>query len=222
MIILIDADVIGVQEISNISQFNSLVDKIDGWSSVIYNLGDLNIGYLYKTSEIVLNESIYTIYGGNNYAFPRPPVLGEFTHTPSGVQFTVINIHLKCCDGSEDRRLDAAVLLKDYIDTNLASANVITLGDYNDEIQESPSTNVFQAFINDSTNYKFTDMAIAQGSSTNWSYPSWPSHLDHILITNELFDEWQSTSTLKLDVCKPNYEFEISDHRPVIARFKVK
>ena len=32
-------------------------------------------------------------------------------------------------------------------------------------------------------------MDIAYSSSSNWSYPSWPSHLDHILLTNELFDE---------------------------------
>ena len=66
-------------------------------------------------------------------------------------------------------------------------------------------------------------MDIATGSSTGWSYPSWPSHLDHILITNELFDEVQNSSyeikTLKIEQYLPNgwseYDANVSDHRPV-------
>ena len=42
-------------------------------------------------------------------------------------------------------------------------------------------------FINDSSAYYFADSDIASGPSSNWSFPNWPSHLDHILITNELF-----------------------------------
>ena len=37
----------------------------------------------------------------------------------------------------------------------------------------------------------FVDLEIAYGSSTNWSYPTWPSHLDHICITNELFQDFE-------------------------------
>ena len=88
--------------------------------------------------------------------------------------------------------------------------------------------NVFQNFINDSTNYKFVDMDIAHSSSSNWSYPSWPSHLDHILITNELFDEFEnegsSVQTIRLEEYFDNgwteYENYISDHRPVGLRLK--
>ncbi|MEN8249636.1 MAG: endonuclease/exonuclease/phosphatase family protein [Bacteroidota bacterium] len=222
MIEVMDADIIGVQEISSYSDFSSMVNGIDGWNFQYVNQGDgLSLGYLYKTSEITLNGSLTTIYDNETSAFPRAPVVGDFTHIPSGTQVTIMNLHLKCCDDGEARRLAAAELLKGYIDTNLATENVLVIGDYNDDIQESPATNVFQGFIDDATNYRFVDMIIAQGSSSNWSYPGWPSHLDHILMTNELFDEWQSTSTLKLDVCKTSYEYDISDHRPVLARFKV-
>ena len=101
--------------------------------------------------------------------------------------------------------------------------NVIILGDLNDELQEDASDNVFQNFINDSTNYKFIDLDIAFGSSTNWSYPGWPSHLDHILITNELFDEFEASGAKVETIHIENYfdggwnEYEnfVSDHRPV-------
>jgi endonuclease/exonuclease/phosphatase family metal-dependent hydrolase len=219
-----DADIIGVQEIRNISDFNSVANSIDGWKGSIVKIkGGLNIGYFYKSSEITLLEDLSTIYSNKKSAFPRPPVIGKFQHV-SGLKFTVFNIHLKCCGGSknENRRREAADLLKTYIDNNFKKESVIVVGDYNDEIQENPAKNVFKNFIDDATNYKFTDMEIAKGSSDNWSFSSWPSQIDHILITNELFSILKSTSTLKLDNCLNTYKNVISDHRPVMVRFIIK
>ena len=124
---------------------------------------------------------------------------------------------------NEDRRKSASDKLEDYVNEYLSVENVIILGDLNDELNEDPSNNVFQNFINDSLNFKFTDMEIGYSSSSNWSYPSWPSHLDHILITNELFDEFEnegsSVQTIRLeeyfDDGWADYEKYISDHRPV-------
>ena len=53
--------------------------------------------------------------------------------------------------------------------------------------------------LDDFENYLFTDMDIAQGNSNGWSYPSWPSHLDHILITNELFDNNPYVEVIRID-----------------------
>ena len=62
------------------------------------------------------------------------------------------------------------------------------LGDLNDDLADDQQDNVFITFIDSPEAYRFTDMEIAEGPEYNWSYPTWPSHLDHILITNELFD----------------------------------
>ena len=74
-------------------------------------------------------------------------------------------------------------------------------------------------FINDIENYYFSDMYIAEGSSSDWSFPSWPSHLDHILITNELLHPNLEVQTLKLEHYIAGgwgaYHTYISDHRPV-------
>ena len=40
--------------------------------------------------------------------------------------------------------------------------------------------NVFENILNDSNNYRFVDLPIAQGNNSEWSFPNWPSHLDHI------------------------------------------
>ena len=71
--------------------------------------------------------------------------------------------------------------------------------------------------------WTFADMAIANGNATNWSYPNWPSHLDHILVTNELFPlintNATNVSTIRLDDYFSggfsSYDYHVSDHRPV-------
>ena len=60
-------------------------------------------------------------------------------------------------------------------------------------------------------------MYIAEGSQSNWSFPNWPSHLDHILLYNKPYST--STQTLRLDDYIiggwGKYDNYISDHRPV-------
>ena len=72
-------------------------------------------------------------------------------------------------------------------------------------------------------NYKFVDLEIAHGNSIDWSFPDWPSHIDHIIISNELFSifdyEHSHCTTIKIDEFMDGgfYEYDqnISDHRPV-------
>jgi hypothetical protein len=124
---------------------------------------------------------------------------------------------------NEARRLDACQKLDIYISDNFPDNEVILLGDLNDDITESESLNVFWSFINEPMEYSFSDMEIADGSSVYWSYPSWPSHLDHILITNELFDEFiledSDVHTLCVDDILDGgwseFDDRVSDHRPV-------
>jgi exonuclease III len=107
-------------------------------------------------------------------------------------------------------------MLKNYIDTNLSNDAVIVCGDLNDEITGiSSSENPFLNFIDDPADYRFADMSIAKGSQLWWSYPSYPSHIDHILITNELFSKVDTTLVYKASPCYSDYSQYISDHRPV-------
>ena len=70
------------------------------------------------------------------------------------------------------------------------------------------------------------DQNIATGSIKYWSFPNWPSHLDHILITNELFDEFGNSGSMVqtfriedyMNGGWDKYEQSISDHRPVGLR----
>ena len=45
---------------------------------------------------------------------------------------------------------------------------------------------------------QFGDYYIAEDPSALWSFPSWPSHIDHILVTNELFGVYD-VQTIAID-----------------------
>ena len=184
-----------------------------------------------KTDIVEIND-IYEIYTTSPYwtAFPRSPMVMDMNFM--GENYFIINNHFKCCgDGNlnlndegdeETRRYIASNLLKEYIDDNFPTSNVIVLGDLNDELTDSSNNNVFQMFIDDAENYIFADIEIAEGSSSEWSFPNWPSHLDHILITNELFDILDYIETIRIDNFMDGgfneYDQNISDHRPVALK----
>lgn len=214
----LNADIIGVQEIGSTANFNALVAALPGWSGVVSG-GSLKTGYLYKTSEVSVSAVTYPLTDAS--AFPRQPMFITATHT-SGLVVTLINLHLKCCDDgtSIPRRRSASEQLKAYIDANLNNQSVVMLGDYNDDITQPEGNNVFTNFVEDDANYEFADMTIAECNSAYWSYPSWPSHLDHMLITNELFNKVQDVRVLRLNECEGGYYSTISDHRPVLLQLE--
>lgn len=106
---------------------------------------------------------------------------------------------------------------------------MVVLGDLNDILTDDVDHNVFQTFIDDASNYLFADMDIAQGNSSDWSYPSWPSHIDHLLITNKLFVEFENENsdiqTIPVDDYLSGgfweYDANISDHLPVGLKVQI-
>ncbi|MEZ7839182.1 MAG: endonuclease/exonuclease/phosphatase family protein [Flavobacteriales bacterium] len=234
----LDADVLALQEISDTVLLKQMVDSLDGYETYFESSWFAGLAYIYKTDSVVIND-IYEIYTTNPYwsAFPRSPMVMDLNFRNDN--FIIINNHFKCCgdgllnlsdsDDEEFRRNEASTLLKDYIDTNFADKRVVVLGDLNDILTDDADHNVFQTFIDDTNNYLFVDMAIAQGNSSDWSYPSWPSHIDHLLITNELFVEFEHESsdiqTIPIDAFLSGgfgeYDTNISDHLPVGLKVQI-
>jgi len=213
----IEADVIAVQEISSTSDFNTVANSVEGWSGRIFNVrGGIELGYFYKESEITSISNLEILFDGQNSSFPRQPVVVEVTHR-NGLTVKLVNLHLKCCNDGIARRRNASVIMKGYFDANEANTNLIVLGDYNDDLDNGAP---FQNFVDDTENYQFLDMDIANGPSSEWSFPSFPSHLDHIMVSNELFDNFVEISTIKLEGCVSGYSRDVSDHRPVMAVFR--
>lgn len=228
-------DVIALQEISNYSDFFDLVDNLDNWIGFRYSDSDYGeLAYLVNLENITIVQSPFSILNQYDHYFAyRPPYVIRIDY--KGNEIIIINVHFKCCgDGNlendywdeEYRRQQASSLLKQYIDLNYNDKRVIILGDMNDDIADDPINNVFSYFINDAQNYFFSDTYIAEGPSDDWSFPNWPSHLDHILLTDEIFimDSFSTdyTFTYKIDDYMngwQQYDYYVSDHRPVIASF---
>jgi len=215
----LDVDIIALQEITDNVSFNDLVNSLEGWSG--YKSGGSSsdyqeLAYIINTNKVEILSGPYTILNSYEYEFAhREPLVLECIYNNNHI--VLINVHYKCCDGSESSRLAASNLLYNYINSNLNSEKVIVLGDFNDLLNDS-GINVFEPFLDD-VDYSFADYDIAISSNEYWSFPGWPSHLDHMLITNELFNNVISTNTIMIDQSLNGgfsfYDNYISDHRPV-------
>lgn len=228
-------DVWGLQEISDVAKLKEVASRLGSYKIAYPSSSFRGLAYLYNAS-VIKNVNLYRIFESGMYSrpFPRRPLVFEFDFKDE--RYVVINNHFKCCgNGSLDlsnpndeeaRRLSASQLLKQYIDSVYKNKNVVLLGDLNDILTDSRSNNVFQDYLDDANQYKFVDMPIARGNSTTWSYPSWPSHLDHILINKPLFKALEnSQSKVSCIAVDENvtggwssYDYLITDHRPVAMK----
>ncbi len=113
--------------------------------------------------------------------------------------------------------------------THRPDDRVILLGDLNDELNDASPDNVFTDFLDDTANWRFADLALALDPGALWSYPTWPSQLDHLAVTNELFgavdaagaDCWVVPVHDHITGGWSSYDSKVSDHLPVALRFSL-
>jgi len=236
-----DIDIIALQEISSTLEFQALVDGLEGWDgfkATSHNY--INLAFLYKTDGKLQDPTFTEILAG----LPQPDPLNRnplvLSSSYNGKPFVVINNHFWCCGNGvieenqdppdrEYLRLQASLVLDEYIRDNFAGQRVVLVGDLNDALTDKAVNNVFQPFLESPDLYKFVDMDIAQGPDTHWSYPNYPSHLDHILITAPLFDAFEGKATLVqvvplhtfLTYGLSQYDDLISDHLPVVLKLEL-
>ena len=233
-----DIDIIALQEIESSTHFLQVQEGLEHWdgfrmTSASYSK---NLAFLYRTDDALQVDSLYEILVEYSREFPRRPFVLEGRYDDAPI--VVINNHYKCCgDGTigtnewdeETRRRDANLLLDEYIRANYEGKSVIVLGDFNDSLTDSAVRNVFQNFLEAPDLYLFADMGIALGPATEWSFPLWPSHLDHILITAPLFPAFEGKTTLVqvvplhtfLTHGLSDYDSLISDHLPVVIKLEL-
>ena len=220
---MLEPEVVAFQEIDDTAHFREMIDELEGYEPIIGDYSYAPMCFIYKVDSVSVNN-IQQLFADDDSSFPREPLVLDCSFR--GEDFIVVSNHLKCCgDGvldesnssdEENRRLEAIKSLKNYIDIHWEDRNVIVVGDFNDVLEDEVENNVFMPFLNDADNYLFADINISYGSSEDFSYPSWPSHLDHILITDELFER-SNAQVIKVDenIGWSAYDADISDHRPV-------
>lgn len=155
----------------------------------------------------------------------RLPYMLEVDATVNGVteRITLINIHAKSGSGANDlaRRVYDNGVLKDTLDAMYGNDNLILLGDYNDDVDESigggPST--YQVFLDDTTNYSVPTGSLSLAGFRSFLFAD--NMIDHIAISDELFDlaiEGSEQTFIPFNLVD-NYANTTSDHLPVILRF---
>jgi hypothetical protein len=186
-------------------------------------------------------SNIYT-YPANNWASGRLPFLfiGDVKVGNVTKQIHFVGLHAKSGSAIADynRRKQDVIDLKLKLDTAYPNANIIMLGDYNDDLDTSiaaaqPSS--YKNFVTDNVNYKQISRALSLcGVSSTAKYPD---IIDHFLMSNEFGvipetgpNPAPSTSGIyyldkTINVSRPinyvaNYTTTTSDHYPVNARFR--
>ena len=179
---------------------------------------------IYKKESFSIVSQI-ELFAENDYNFAgRPPLKVDFIHNNSETKFSVINLHMKCCDSGLFRRKKAAIQLYEYLLTHIINnPNIIVLGDWNDDLKDENGEHCFKPYLEDD-NFLFPTWDITHIASKA-SYPKEPyiSFLDHIMITENFINTKKYTvDTVPIDKFMGSfetYEAYISDHMPVYLSF---
>jgi len=228
----LDVDLYAIQEITDTTAFRALIEELpeyDGFfSEDEYSWGYLKTGIIYKRAVISVSQR-RPLFEDDWYAFTRSPLETHVVAQRNGLRFdfVLIVMHLRAGGDADDfdRRREAVELLKTYLDDQItysAEKDYIVAGDWNDELDDPAYDNAFLALLNDSQKYQFLTAPLA-GQFNSASYPSYGDLIDHILISQDAWTEYQGgvTKTLRLDDELSDYLSKISDHRPVMSTFPV-
>ncbi|QAT88435.1 putative lipoprotein [Corallococcus coralloides] len=221
-------DVLGVAEIVGTDAFNSLTANLNGYSGLLagdgwYGPTAQKVGLLYKTSAVELVSSNVVLTDcAMDFAY-RPPLRVDLKvlRGSSPVDLTVMVLHMKAYADSDSylRRQGAAACLKDYLDTNLPTQNVMVLGDWNDDVDASiytPYESPFLNLVNDAVRYKFLTQPLSESGASSTTSNS--QFIDHQLVTNELAKYYVApTKVLKPSIV--SYKDTTSDHYPIFSEF---
>ena len=221
-------DIIAFQEIKNRGWFGKLMKLLPEYDYIISQQSSfMDQAFIYKKNDFYLANKL-EIFAENDYNFAgRPPLKIDFIYKKNNLNFSVINLHMKCCDSGLKRRIKASNMLYEYVDNELSyNKNIIILGDWNDDLKDEEGEHCFEPFLSDDRFYFPTyDLTY---DITKASYPKEPyvSFLDHILVTKYFIDkDSYIVNTIPMDQYMGGfevYESYISDHMPIYLSFPAK
>ena len=228
----LDVDIIGVQEVIKIGDFAEMMSWIPEYDFVLSRQSS------FLEQAIIYKKNMFTVLGQDEpFAFDdyyfagRPPLVVDFLYSCGNIkqEICVINMHLKCCGDGLYRRQQSMKQLHGFLMEKVSSGKnkIIAVGDWNDELQDTGIYQSFSPFINDREHFLFVTEKIVN-DSTQQSYPSWPSFLDHIMISNgfiDLFEEQGTIRSVNIDEWIggwSEYKNLISDHRPILLSLPIK
>ena len=161
----------------------------------------------------------------------RPPLEVTLRVTLDGVtqNIVVLVIHMKAFTDAESwqRRVDASVALKAYLDATYPTQRVIVVGDWNDDLDVSIAPgkrSPYENFVTDPLRYAFPtqELSVSRIPTT----VGFADAIDHHLVSNELAALVQAGSVrvVRLDKVITGYDQITSDHYhyPVVVSYRMR
>ncbi|NRT12952.1 endonuclease [Flavobacterium sp. 14A] len=212
------------------------------------------VGFIYKNKTVkpvstkVLLETVHPYYNGGDvsalanyptadktrfFASGRMPFMLTANVTIDGTekQINIIDLHARAntSGGAQEkydmRKFDVE-MLKDSLDTQYPDANLILLGDYNDDVDFTVSdvtttASSYSAYVADTTRYSIPTKSLSDGGFR--SYATYENMIDHITLSNELATSYiPETARVHYEFYSATYTKTASDHFPVSIRLKLK
>jgi len=240
-----DAELVTVEEIVNEEAFNNLVSELPGYKGFLspYVSGSSGpnaqkVGFIYKTSAVEFVSARGMLVNPANptsfWASGRLPYLFVADVTQEGVKKRMhfIAIHTKANENTSaadaldayTRRLSDLKVLKDTLDTYYAEANIMMMGDYNDDVDftvanVSTTESTYKPFIDDADRYRAVTKDLSEAGLR--TYITFDNVIDHVMISDEMYADYVPGSAkviIPFDLIE-DYGSTTSDHMPVTARF---
>jgi endonuclease/exonuclease/phosphatase family metal-dependent hydrolase len=216
------AELVGFQEVDSLASFDELLAKLPGWVGLAGEYGfGTQVAIAFRSDRLKL-VSTEDVFGDDPDHFPRPVLVATFEiqgrvgHT----RFSVVDVHLKAqIDAdSQRRRREAIAMLEPWLASRRTQGDrVIVLGDWNDDIDDAPSSNVFLPLLGKPDAYVTPTLDVAKAGG--YSYIPFKRLIDHVVLTREAADTLQvaSVAPVALEASIADYLHTVSDHRPVRA-----
>jgi len=248
----LNADLYAFEEVNHQKSLDDIVTHMPGYKGFTadYISRDQQMAVVYNTTTIDSLEAgpisagdvreEYQADWSYFWASGRLPLYFRFTYTFENTtkEFYAVVIHGKANYGETageyaeayERRKKAAEGLYYYLQDHKPDANIILLGDYNDDVDQSIyyitegnyAETPYYKFVNDQTHFDVLTKKLSDsGISASVNYED---IIDHITISDELFDEYVTNSTAVYDEPQSyitDYGQTTSDHLPVWAKFDV-
>ncbi len=223
-----ELDLIGVQEITDPGAFEALAAALPEHEMVVSfdQWGDTRVGFLYRPARVRVG-AVERLFPFDGWEYPRDPLMAEIAVLDAAGEvafdFAFVVVHLKAQidEESRTRRAAAVTMLDAWIrERTTIDPDVVVVGDYNDELTDPREQNVFLPLLDAPEIYRFLTLPAERAGATTYLW--FDAMIDHVLITTSLLDEYGegTTDVLRLDDAMPTYPELVSDHRPVVARFR--
>lgn len=245
-----NADVYALGEIVNVTNLQAVVNAMPGYAFILADFcsastnatgcrSDQKLAFVYKTSTVTrLNHRGVMRVGGSanasyNWSNGRFPFLMEADVLSNGltnrVQFIALHAKANTADfiTSYNRRKAGATELRDSLVLRNPTGNWIVLGDYNDDLdrtitsQVAPdTTSSYISFLNEPS---FVNVTLPLSLAKQRSTVSFPDVIDHVTISNEMNRFYIANSArilrTEMESLIPSYGTTTSDHYPVMTEY---